>query len=120
VIGVDSRAVAQAKAAARLVTRQPLDPAALRVLAAINDRQPSCSMHAQMQRMLDALAELGSITTAEAERWLGMRNAGQVVLELRRAGILLHSSSVHYLDEFGNVRRTAEYTLSDETAAGRA
>lgn len=94
--------------------REPLLAHQLEQLAAIYAKCPGFAMHHQQQLILDALAALGSITPAEAEQHLGMRNAAAVVFELRQAGVIVHSEPCRYLDARGFARPTVTYTLGQE------
>lgn len=67
----------------------------------------------QAQRVIDYMAEFGSITQLEALRDLGVMRLASRISDLRKAGHMIESSSDQVKNRFGEVCYIKRYRLAN-------
>lgn len=70
----------------------------------------------QNQRILDYIAEHGSITQKEADRFLGVTRLPSRIFDLRRMGYNIIGETVKVKNRFGEPCRVKRYRLAVEEA----
>lgn len=85
-------------------------------LAAILERLPGNSARRQRERLLRALAVLGSVTTVEATRFLDIIDPRARVCELRKLGHQIATVPVARATECGAIHIVGKYVLRPTTS----
>lgn len=83
-----------------------------KALVRILHNLPGNSAHTQQQRIVDALNQLGTVTTAELVRWLDIPRPGARVCELRKLGTRIATYWRTDTTEAGEPHRFALYALA--------